>query len=209
MANFNHGAFVKELRQRRKTIPADLYADLMAALDAGLGAATSNALPRNPEGLPPWLLEARRHMGEKEVPGARHSSFIMGMIAALGGPFQDDETPWCGTFVAFCMMKAGHEPPKHWYRARAWLDWGQPVPLSRPCLGALAVYGRDGGAHANFIVGESRTHWYGAGGNQSNAVNVMPIAKSRLLGLRWPASLPLSTSPLPLMTGGTVSRNEA
>jgi uncharacterized protein (TIGR02594 family) len=209
MADFNHGAFVKALRKRRKTIPADLYADLMAALDAGLGGG-GNALPRNPGAAEPdWLAEARKHIGEKEIPGARHSSFVMGMLAALGGPFTDDETPWCGTFVAYCMLKAGHDPVKHWYRAKAWLDWGKPVPISRPCLGALAIYGRDGGGHGNFLVGESATHWYGVGGNQSNAVNIMPIAKSRLLGLRWPSALPLSTTPLPMMTGGTVSRNEA
>lgn len=205
MTRFNHGAFVRTLRKRRGKIPADLYADMMAALEAGLGNATAPAPPAN-NGEPAWLVEARRHLGLKEIPGAKHNPAILGWVKALGGWFVDDETPWCGTFAGYCIHAAGLDVPKHWYRARAWLDWGKPTP---PRLGAIAVFGRQGGGHVGFVVGESAGNLYVLGGNQSNAVTITPIAKSRLLGLRWPAGRPLSETPLPAMTGGTISRNEA
>lgn len=200
MTVFSHGAFVRELRRRRKTIPTDLYADLMASLEVGLGGT-----PPAPGDLA-WLVEARRHIGEKEIPGSKHSSVILGWIKRLGGSFTDDETPWCGTFVGYCVLRAGLDPTKHWYRARDWMSWGKSTPAR---VGAIAVFGRDGGGHVGFVLGESKTHYYVLGGNQSNAVNIMPIEKDRWLGFRWPASMALSTQLLPAMSGGTVSRNEA
>lgn len=202
MGDFNHGRFMDELRRRRETVPADLYRDLMAALEAGL--AGDAPAPRAIE--PAWMIEARRNIGEKEIPGPRHSSKILGWVRSLGGWFTDDETPWCGTFVAHCMQVAGQPVPKHWYRAKDWAGWGKASP---PRVGAVAVFGRTGGGHVGFVVGESAASLYILGGNQSNAVNIMPIAKDRLIAMRWPAALALSDVKLPAMTGGTVSRNEA
>lgn len=201
-AIFGHGAFMDELRRRRGSVPADLYADLMAALEAGLGSRP----PRDLTGEPAWLVEARRHMGLKEVPGKAHNPTILQWVKALGGWFTDDETPWCGTFVAHCMVRAGHPVPKHWYRAKDWASWGKPTA---PRVGAVAVFGRKGGGHVGFVVGESATALYVLGGNQSNAVNIAPIAKDRLIALRWPSSAALSQTKLASMSGGTISRNEA
>lgn len=205
---FNHGGFMATLRGRRKTVPADWYADIMAALEVGLGAAaaTTKAVAQIAKGQPKWLVEARLHMGTKEVPGAKHNSKILGWVSALGGWFKDDETPWCGTFVGYCMKISGHPVPKNWFRAKDWAAWGQASP---PRVGAIAVFGRQGGGHVGFVVGENSTNLYILGGNQSNAVNIMPIAKSRMIAMRWPAGVPLSDERLPQMTGGTVSRNEA
>lgn len=205
---FNHGGFMAELRRRRKTVPADLYNDIMGALDVGLGSAVAKpeAVTQVAKGVPKWLVEAREHMGTREIPGARHNNKILGWVKTLGGWFKDDETPWCGTFVGYCMKISGFDVPKHWYRAKAWADWGQP---STPRVGAIAVFGRQGGGHVGFAVGESANLIYVLGGNQSNAVNIMPIAKSRLIAFRWPPGVPISNEKLPQMTGGTVSRNEA
>lgn len=156
---------------------------------------------------PAWLVEARLHIGLREIPGPRHNRTILDWIKRLGGWFTDDETPWCGTFVAHCLDAAKVTPrPKHWYRALAWGDWGK---ASQPVIGAIAVFGRSGGGHVGFVVGESATHYYVLGGNQNNMVRIDPIAKGRLVDLRWPESVPLLLTPLPLMTGGAVSRNEA
>lgn len=201
---FNHGAFVDELRRRRKVIPADLYVDLMAALEYGLGNKVYPPVRSKQE--PAWLLEARRHIGLKEIPGAKHNSVILGWIAKLGGWFTDDETPWCGTFVGHCMSVAGQPLPKHWYRAKAWNEWGKDVPLR---VGSVVVFGRAGGGHVGFAVGESGRHLYVLGGNQGNQVNIMPIAKERLIGVRWPVNVAVTDKRLPLMRGGTASRNEA
>jgi uncharacterized protein (TIGR02594 family) len=205
MTEFSHGAFVAELRRRRKTIPQDLYDDLMASLEAGLAGKPA---PVADAFLPPWLAEAKRHLGLKEVPGKQHNSTILSWLAKLPGGawIKDDETPWCGTFVAWCMVSAGYQPPKDWFRAKEWLNFGK---TSLPRVGAIAVFGREAGGHVGFCVGESADNLYILGGNQSNAVNITPIAKSRLIGMRWPASLALSEVRLPPMVGGTVSRDEA
>lgn len=204
---FNHGAFVAELRKRRKTIPADLYEDLMVALDVALAVGRpTGSKPKPAPGEPEWLAEARRHMGEKEIPGAKHNSKILGWVRTLGGWFKDDETPWCGTFVGYCIHATGRAVPKHWYRAKDWASWGKATP---PRVGAIAVFGRQGGGHVGFVVGESRDNWYVLGGNQSNMVNIAPIAKARLIAMRWPADIELSNALLPSMAGGAVSRNEA
>ncbi|MCC7097289.1 MAG: TIGR02594 family protein [Thermomonas sp.] len=216
MADFNHGAFVAALRNRRGVIPADLYADLMAALDAGTGAqpvrlevARTEAAAAAGTGDPPWLTEARRNMGLREVPGPRHEGRIVAFFrSALAGWFADDETPWCGAFAAYCMVRAGLPiPPKgEAVRALAWAKWGVSTA---PRVGAVAVFGRQGGGHVGFVVGESADNLYILGGNQSNQVNITPIAKTRLVALRWPSGVPLSETRLPPMRGGTVSRNEA
>lgn len=201
MTDFNHGAFMRALRAAYGPVPQRLYDALMPALEAGLGEPRPEAKGDEPA----WLVEARKHMGTKEVSGAKHNPKILGWIKELGGWFTDDETPWCGTFSAICMKTAGHVVPQHWYRAKDWMNWGRSC---EPRLGAVAVFGRSGGGHVGFVVGESRTNYYVLGGNQKNAVNIMPIAKTRLLGFRWPKGEKVSTVPLPAMSGGTVSRNE-
>jgi uncharacterized protein (TIGR02594 family) len=158
---------------------------------------------------PKWLSEARKLIGTREIPGPGHNSFISKGWARLGASwFNDDETPWCGYFVAHCIDAAGLPYPGKglFARAKEWLNWGK---ASQPVLGAVVVFGRDGGGHVGFLVGQSAANWYVLGGNQGNMVSITPIAKARALGYRWPASLPASTAPLPQMTGGTVSRNEA
>lgn len=177
------------------------------AMDA-LGVPRQGPPAPKPFG-PPWLTVARALIGTKEIPGPQHSSFIAKGWARLGaGWFNDDETPWCGFFVAHCVDAVGLPYPGKglFARAKAWLDWGKP---SQPVLGAVVVFGRSGGGHVGFLVGESAINFYVLGGNQANCVSITPIAKSRALGFRWPASLTASATPLPKMSGGTVSTNEA
>lgn len=157
---------------------------------------------------PAWLIEARSLMGTKEIPGPKHNSWIAKGWARLGASwFNDDETPWCGLFVAHCIEAAGLSYPGKGMFARAlsWATWGKPCGL---LLGGVAVFGRTGGGHVGFLVGQNESHLYILGGNQSNAVNIMPIAKTRLVAIRWPSERALGTAKAPRMTGGTVSVNE-
>lgn len=154
----------------------------------------------------PWMNEAARHLGLEEIPGKLHNKTILRWVRSLGGWFTDDETPWCGTFVGWCLRSAGIALPKHWYRAKAYADWGEEIT---PRVGALAVFGRKGGGHVGFIVGESSSNLYILGGNQRNEVNISPIAKDRLIACRWPEGQPLGTNMLPRMTGGRRTTNEA
>lgn len=209
MSAFNHDAFMREWREARLKDGAKIsqteYELVLAAISGRW--RPDQAAPAAVE--PAWMPIARQLMGQREIPGPKHNSWIAKGWARLGaGWYNDDETPWCGFFVAHCIDAAGLPYPGRgeFARAKAWLDWGKS---SQPVLGAIAVFGRDGGGHVGFLAGESASNWYVLGGNQSNAVNIAPIAKSRALGYRWPASLPAGSTPLPRMTGGTVSRNEA
>jgi uncharacterized protein (TIGR02594 family) len=208
MADFDHDAFMREWRAARR---ADGRLIAQAEYDLVMSAINGTyrpAIAAPAAGEPAWLTEARSLMGTKEIPGPSHNSWIVERWARLGASwFNDDETPWCGLFVAHCMQVAGHPYPAkgQFARALAWNDWGKPCGS---ILGAVAVFGRTGGGHVGFLVGESSDRLYVLGGNQSNAVNIMPIAKTRLVGLRWPASLPLGTAKPARMSGGVVSVNE-
>lgn len=158
---------------------------------------------------PPWIVEARKHIGLREIPGPRHNGFIAAGWARLNaGWFNDDETPWCGYFAAHCLDAARLPYPSKgaFARALAWLDWGIDVPS---LFGAVVVFGRIGGGHVGFAVGQSATHIYVLGGNQNNMVSIMPLEKERLRGFRWPKGVDLPTTRLPAMSGGVVSTNEA
>ena len=175
-----------------------------AMLDAA-GVARVSTAAKPPE--PKWMQEARARIGEKEIPGPRHNSWIAQSWARLGaGWFNDDETPWCGLFVAHCIQSAGLPFPKMFPRALAWAEWGKACP---PAVGAVVVFKRQGGGHVGFLVGENAANYYVLGGNQSNMVNIAPLAKNRAVAIRWPSSLALPPAGLPAMSGGVVSTNEA
>lgn len=135
---------------------------------------------------PQWLIEARQHIGLTEIAGKEHNPIIRNWLIALKAWWQDDETPWCGTFVAHCCRVGGRALPKHWYRARDWLDTG--TWLSRPAYGCIAVFERKGGGHVGFVVGQDKDgNLLILGGNQGNRVSISPFARSRVLGYVWPS----------------------
>lgn len=140
---------------------------------------------------PLWVEEARSHIGLAEIPGKKHNYAILQWLAKLGAWWRDDETPWCGTFVAHCLGAQGIALPKHWYRALAWADWGVAVA---PRLGAVAVFERKGGGHVGFLVGQTATAYAVLGGNQGNKVSIATLPKERLRATRWPAGV--SKSPV-------------
>lgn len=160
---------------------------------------------------PAWLKAARSQIGVREIPGPRHSPGVMGMVARaagwLGIPVRDDETAWCGTFVASCIATAGFKPPRGAVGVRAswWGGWGEAlsVTATRPPLGAIAVFTRQGGGHVGFEVG---VHADGdldiLGGNQGNAVNIRRFPRARLTALRWPPGAAMA-GPAPWADAGT------
>ena len=83
--------------------------------------------------------------------------------------------------------------------ARNWLLFGQVV---QPILGAVLIFERGSGGHVGFAMGQDDSHFYVLGGNQSDAVTIARIVKSRLLGPRWPATFPPRLQRLPTMKPG-------
>lgn len=156
----------------------------------------------------PWLDTAKKLEGIKEIPGPKHNPKIISWLRDLNAWWSEDETPWCGTFVAHCMKEAGLPIPKLWFRAKEWATYGSLLRPDRLAPGAILVFGRTGGGHVGFYVGEDAGYYYVLGGNQANGVNVMKLGKSRLVASRWPKGVPVTGKPV-RMVGGKVSTNEA
>lgn len=159
-----------------------------------------------------WFQEAWRLSGTKEAPGTADNPNILQWASALGIPYKGDDVPWCGLFVAHSIGSTlSAEPlPNSPLSARSWLKFGAPT-TRQP--GAVAVFWRgkpDGWqGHVAFYVGEDAQAYHVLGGNQSNAVNVARIGKDRLLGFRWPATVPPgSGKPVKLTPTGKLSTNE-
>lgn len=165
---------------------------------------------------PHWLTNARAHLGVREIVGAKHSPTIMGWIKGLGARVlginvTDDETPWCGTFMARVMQESALSIPPVAVRASAWASWGRQ--LNGPRLGCILVFVRAGGGHVGLYIGEDRTHFHVLGGNQGNAVSITRIARTRLAagGMRWPPgmALPPARSVMLSPSGVPATENEA
>lgn len=190
------------IRARRNAPLTQAHVDTINAI---MYPATGIIAPADPA----WITAARQRIGEREIKGPKHNSWIAKGWARLGaGWYNDDETPWCGYFVADCLAAAGLPYPKNFPAAASFRTWGAP---SKPQLGAIGVKVRPGGNHVFFIVGETpdKRFFKALGGNQSDAVNIMDIAKSETDAIRWPQGTPLLITGLPVLPPGRISRNEA
>lgn len=159
---------------------------------------------------PTWMHRARRYLGLRETPGKATAPVIARWLLELKAWWRDDETPWCGVYVAAVMRKEGLVPPKYWYRARGWLEFGVSIP--DPIPGCIAVFERKGGGHVGFVAGtDEMGRLMILGGNQGNAVSLAPFDRARALGYRWPSTVPIPATRLPLVAsnGATSSTNEA
>ena len=164
---------------------------------------------------PRWIVVARKFVGLKEVPGPKHSPVIVKWLEKIKAPFRDDETAWCGSFVAGVLEEARLGYVKNPWGARNWLKFG--TPIDKPALGAIVVFWRGKPAgwsgHVGFVVGkDQKGNLMVLGGNQGNAVSIAPFSKSRVLGYRWPSIAPLAERyNLPTLdsSGQPLSTNEA
>ncbi|HYE38156.1 TIGR02594 family protein [Methylocaldum sp.] len=134
---------------------------------------------------PLWVEIALNYLGQKEIPGKKTAPFIEKALVLMGAWWRDDETPWCGVGLGAVIRMAELNPPKAYYRARAWLDWGKKLAL--PAYGCVVIFERGGAGHVGLVVGvDTRNRLMVLGGNQSNAVTIAPFDPSRVLGYRWP-----------------------
>ena len=85
------------------------------------------------------------------------------------------------------------------YWSRNWLLFGREV---QPIIGAVLIFERGSGGHVGFAIGQDDAHFYVLGGNQFDAVTIARVAKSRLLGARWPATYPPRLQRLSTMKPG-------
>ncbi len=162
---------------------------------------------------PTWLIEARRHLGLREIKGAKHAPMILKWWSTIRAPFTDDETPWCAGFVGGVLEAVGIKSSRS-AAARSYLKWG--IGLERPVPGCVVVFWRgepsSASGHVAFVAGVDRAgRLMCLGGNQGDAVSIAPFAASRLLGYRWPADSPVDRSArLPVIEStAAASSNEA
>ena len=116
----------------------------------------------------------------------KHNPRVVKYLESANLP-PDDEIPWNAAFVNWVMEQAGYVGTDSG-RARSWLTWG--LPLAESTRGCIAVF--SGGdnpqtGHVGFYLGEDESGMEILGGNQSNAVSISSLDRSRLLGCRWPA----------------------
>lgn len=127
---------------------------------------------------------ANTQLGVKEVKGKLHNNKILEYHSTTTLKATDDETPWCSSFVNWCVQLAGLEGTNS-AMARSWLEWGNVV--TEPYEGCVVVIKRGNSSwqgHVGFFVKESYDHIFILGGNQSNAVTICSYPKSSLLGYR-------------------------
>jgi uncharacterized protein (TIGR02594 family) len=157
----------------------------------------------------PWIAEARKHVGTREIPGEKHEPKIIQWFKSIKASwFQADEVPWCAAFVGGVLEAVGI-PSTRSATAKSYLAWG--VPLASPLYGCIVVFSRDGGGHVGFVVGrDAKDRLMVLGGNQGDAVNIKPFDRARVAGYRWPSSASVRHDLLPLILSGEASStNEA
>lgn len=165
-------------------------------------------------GLPATIREARRDFGVVETPGPADSPIILGWAKEVGlsKTYADDAIPWCGLFAAVVAKRAGWDVVTNPLWARNWQFFGVKVAIEDAALGDVLVFVRDGGGHVGFYVGEDATAFHVLGGNQSDAVTITRILKSRCIAVRrpkWRFAQPAGVVKRWLKSTGAVSTNEA
>ncbi|MCG8669708.1 MAG: TIGR02594 family protein, partial [Pseudomonadales bacterium] len=142
----------------------------------------------------PWMNIANREMGQKEIRGRDHNPRIVAYHSTTTLRATDDETPWCASFVNWCLKQKNIRGTNS-AAAASWLNWGRPIG-AKP--GAIAIIYNHAAANSNltrsgnhvaFLIQETHTHFKLLGGNQSDQVKISsyPKSKWRLKGYRWPA----------------------
>lgn len=172
--------------------------DTVEALREPTAPLLKEPVPTTPiEKMPPWLDEMTRRMGLHEVRDRNRLIEFLKIGKYLGNPAK---YPWCGDATESCIVKTLQDErvPSNPFWARAWADFGIPVPHTT--VGAIGVIGwKSGGGHVGFIIDWKPGYIKLRGGNQSNQVkdSWFPI-KSRsgeFIAFRWPATYPLRHYP--------------
>jgi uncharacterized protein (TIGR02594 family) len=193
--------------QREGRIPTNADRTDVDSLQQGLVTAYAEALQvidqlppdlrlvRPEAGAAPWLNVAREELsrGVVEVPGVLDNDRIRRYHLEAGIGAAHDDTPWCGSFVTFCMKKCGDDtiaqslPPRP-ALAASWSVWGRDVTAEKP-VGCVAVFTfQDGRHHVGFLVGlPNANHVTVLGGNQGSPGKISEVSfpLSQATAFRW------------------------
>jgi uncharacterized protein (TIGR02594 family) len=104
-----------------------------------------------------------------------------------------DETPWCGSFVTFCLKTCGvgaikSSIPPSPAKALSWQDWGRAAPVPAPLGSIVVLRFAAGGQHVGFLVGmPDADHVRVLGGNQGTPGEVSEVhfRTAEVVATRW------------------------
>lgn len=145
------------------------------------------------ETAPKMLVEALLHFGTLEHKGTGNNPSILKWAKEVGGKIDDvykaDSIPWCGLFMAVVAKRSGYTLPKDPLWALNWGTFGKKETTAM--LGDVLTFIRKTATgatagHVALYVGEDVDAYHILGGNQSDAVTITRIAKSRLYAIRRP-----------------------
>jgi uncharacterized protein (TIGR02594 family) len=137
----------------------------------------------------PWIDAALKEQGVTEIAGSQHNPRILEYHSTTTLNAQNDETPWCSSFVNWCFSEAGIEGTNS-AAAKSWKNWGQNLG-DTPAYGSVGMV-KDGEriTHVGFTVGYGKSGGIQLlGGNQDNGtkVNITTYKSSQKFGdFRYP-----------------------
>ena len=123
-------------------------------------------------------------LGQSEIPGDEDNPRISEYLKSVNQG-SDDEIPWCGAFINWCLEKAGYSGTKSGL-AKSYLNWGYKIDT--PILGAIAVFDRGKykwQGHVGIYLDEDKYYIYIISGNVDNKVCIRAMSKSKLIEYRW------------------------
>lgn len=132
------------------------------------------------------VARAEMSLNVREIPGSRSNPRIVMYHQTTKGGAASDETPWCSSFVNFCVEQAGLRGTDS-KRALSWHEegWSEDVTAS-PREGDVVVFRRNGpsgsGGHVGFWISQSSDNIRVLGGNQSNTINITNFPRDGNLG---------------------------
>jgi uncharacterized protein (TIGR02594 family) len=138
---------------------------------------------------------AEKFLGLSEIAGDTNNGFIQWSHSLCGlGPETPDEVPWCSSFVNAIAWLCGAKRSRS-AAARSWLTVGDPVELANAQRGDVVIFKRGSGpqpgpevlkapGHVALFHSMNKDRVWVLGGNQSNAVSVVPYSSASVLGVR-------------------------
>ena len=140
---------------------------------------------------PPWLKTAFNEIGITEIKGLANKPRIVQYHSHTTLGADNDETPWCSSFMCWCMSQADIQHTRS-AASLSWLDWGKV--LDEPVRGCIVIFERADSSgkiipnrgHVGLWLGETEQAVHVLGGNQKDSVMISRYRKDRVIGYRWP-----------------------
>ena len=158
---------------------------------------------------PQWLQIAKGEIGQKEYKGGQSNPRIVEYHSTVGLN-ASDSTPWCSSFVAWCLKKAGQSISGATGMARSWTSASCVEKIDSPLHGCIAVFSRGGNGtsgHVGFVDAVQGGTLIMVHGNSNDSVRRSGVSTQRLVGFYWPkgaskAGNEIPTSDEKVETGG-------